>query len=188
MSPDSCEVCGEPLLSGAFFCGECGSSTRPRRDVSASGRTDTRILESATTSDAPPHQFVPPRFSDEVRIEPLATAPEAGLPLLVTKTFANGDAITVTSGGLLGRNPVANPGEIVDHLIIVTDPDRTVSKTHLEFGIEGESFWVCDRFSGNGTVVHESGKPPRRLVPGRHYRVESGSTVRIGEQSFRVTF
>lgn len=103
-----------------------------------------------------------------------------------TLKFSNGDTISVTSGGLLGRNPTAATGDTGEHLIIVTDPDRTVSKTHLEFGIEEGSFWVCDRFSGNGTTVHEQGRPSRRLVPGRRYRIERGTLVGIGEESFTV--
>jgi hypothetical protein len=106
--------------------------------------------------------------------------------LSYTLQFSNGDSISVTSGGLLGRNPVASTADVGEHLIIVTDPDRTVSKTHLEFGIEDGSFWICDRFSGNGTTVQEPGRPARRLVPGRRYRIESGALVGIGEQTFSV--
>ena len=187
----------------AFFCGECGSSTRPRRNVANVERTDTRVLPSETPPDAPNRETWKPRFADEfpVRLpessssisndeksaEPPRFLSEEAPTAEFTLTFSNGDAITVAASGILGRNPVAGPGEVYEHLIIVTDPDRTVSKTHLEFGIEDSEFWVCDRYSGNGTVIHESHKPARRLVPGRRYRVVRGATVGIGEQSFQVS-
>ncbi len=184
-----CEVCGGPLLTGAFFCGECGSSTRPRLDPRGVSRTDTRSLPLTSSPTVFPNNAAGPTFSDvpDSAIPPVDVVADFAAALSFTLLFSNGDSITVSSGGLLGRNPVAATGDTGDHLIIVTDPDRTVSKTHLEFGIEAGSFWVCDRFSGNGTTVHEVGRPARRLVPGRRYRVERGTLVGIGEQSFTVT-
>jgi len=207
-----CEVCASPLLPGAFFCGECGSSTRPRLDPTGVQRTDTRSTPLTGNPSVFPRLVPPPRFSDEPQGIPtpgsapeLGTAPapvpvpvtvpgdgdgdgggDAKVELSFTLQFANGDSISVASGGLLGRNPVAVTAEVGEHLIIVTDPDRTVSKTHLEFGIEDGSFWICDRFSGNGTTVQEQGRPARRLVPGRRYRIERGTMVGIGEQAFSV--
>lgn len=188
---NSCEACASPLLPGAFFCGECGSSTRPRLEPSGVQRSDTQAVPmsippqaqvsvSPTFAPPPPQEPVQPPAPVRTVIAPPVADPS------YTLTFANGDAIRVTSGGLLGRNPVAESSDSAEHLIIVTDPDRTVSKTHLEFGIEDESFWICDRFSGNGTTVTEPSQPGRRLVPGRRYRIERGSTVEIGDQTFTV--
>jgi predicted component of type VI protein secretion system len=199
-----CEVCASPLLPGAFFCGECGSSTRPRLDPTGVQRTDTRVTPIATNPSVFPRPVPPPAFSDEPSGVPVPAPAPAPVPvpmpatptahttepvtqeLSFTLQFANGDSISVASGGLLGRNPIAATAEVGERLIIVTDPDRTVSKTHLEFGIEDGSFWICDRFSGNGTTVQEPGRPARRLVPGRRYRIERGTLVGIGEQAFSV--
>jgi hypothetical protein len=213
---NNCESCGSALMPGAFFCGECGSSTRSRPNMNDSRPTDTREVQLdqnvalAPRPGQPQEGFVP-RFSEESLSRDQAEEPDsrdaghqvwsdapgdetvvrvapAKEPLLsFTISFANGDVIVVSSGGLIGRNPSAGPGEAHEHLVIVTDPDRTVSKTHLEFGIDAGEFWVADRFSGNGTTIFETGKPPRRLVPGRKYQVGRGSRVGIGEQSFVVT-
>jgi len=176
----TCEACSSPLLPGAIFCGECGGSTRPRQNSLDVARTDTRQLpiESSSVPEfvATPRRQTAPRFSDE------PTLPQPSFLL----RFSNGTSVSVTSGGLLGRNPVAASGDVDDHLIIVTDPDRTVSKTHLEFGIEAGDFWICDRFSGNGTTVCEPGQSVRRLIPGRHYRIFRGTVVGIGEQAFTL--
>ena len=179
-------------MPGAFFCGECGSSTRAKLNLTGSSRTDTRELRIDPDAPIAPVR----RFADETPTRlpqpvPMSTPAHSEVPsdhgvVSFTLTFANGDSISVSAGGLLGRNPQGGPGEAHEHLIIVTDPDRTVSKTHLEFGIDAGEFWVADRFSGNGTTIFETGKPPRRLVAGRKYRVERGSRIGIGEQLFTL--
>jgi len=188
---------------GAIFCGECGSSTRPRRQVTGAARTDTRELPLESMPgfelSAATHRESVPRFSDEPTVSNSVATNDVARELSDARgvlstdavgsfllRFSNGTSVTVTSGGLLGRNPAGNSADADAHLIIVTDPDRTVSKTHLEFGIEAGDFWICDRFSGNGTTVQEPGHPPRRLIPGRRYRIFRGTVVGIGEQAFTL--
>jgi hypothetical protein len=101
--------------------------------------------------------------------------------------FSTGESATVYGAGLIGRNPVAEPGEYVDHLVVLRDPGRSVSKTHLEFGQDAGSFWVLDRFSGNGSVLREPDAAPKRLEPGRRFVVPRGSRVEIGDQFFVVS-
>ena len=101
--------------------------------------------------------------------------------------FSTGESVTVFGTGLLGRNPVPQPGEYFDQVVAISDPGKSVSKTHLEFGQEAGAFWVSDRYSGNGSVVREPETAPRRLVAGRRYRVVRGTRVDIGEQFFVVS-
>jgi len=92
----------------------------------------------------------------------------------------------VSGVGLVGRGPVAQPGEYVDHLIPVFDPGKSMSKTHLEFGEDDGELWIADRFSGNGTVIRLPDGTARRCEPGKRYRVRAGSRVEIGDQFFIV--
>lgn len=101
--------------------------------------------------------------------------------------FSTGESVTVTGTGLVGRNPIAEPGEYVDHFVVIVDPGKSVSKTHLEFGQDAGAFWISDRFSGNGTIVREPEREPRRAEAGKRYRVSRGSRVDIGEQFFVVS-
>jgi hypothetical protein len=101
--------------------------------------------------------------------------------------FSTGESVTVSGSGLLGRNPTPQPGEFFDHLVSISDPGKSVSKTHLEFGQDAGAFWVSDRFSGNGSVVREPDLPPKRLGAGKRFRVSRGSRVDIGEQFFVVS-
>jgi hypothetical protein len=101
--------------------------------------------------------------------------------------FSTGESTTVYGAGLIGRNPMAEPGEYVEHLVVIRDPGRSVSKTHLEFGQDSGTFWVLDRFSGNGSVLREPDAAPRRCEPGRRYPIPRGSRVDIGDQFFVVS-
>ncbi|MDM4763481.1 FHA domain-containing protein [Galbitalea sp. SE-J8] len=95
--------------------------------------------------------------------------------------FSTGEFVEVRGAGLVGRAPAAEPGERVDQLVPITDPTRSVSKTHLAFGIDDGALWVSDRHSANGTRV-ESGGTQRRCEPGRRYRVPRGGRIWIGDQ------
>jgi hypothetical protein len=101
--------------------------------------------------------------------------------------FSTGDSSTVTGTGLIGRNPVAQPGESFDRLVVILDPGKSVSKTHLEFGQTNGVFWVSDRFSGNGTIIRQPDEDPRRAEPGKRYPVVRGTRVDIAEQFFVVS-
>jgi hypothetical protein len=101
--------------------------------------------------------------------------------------FSTGESVTVVGTGLVGRNPVKEPAEYFDHLVTIVDPGKSVSKTHLEFGQIGTSFWVSDRFSGNGTTIREPDSAARRCEPGKRYRIARGTRVTMGEQFFVVS-
>jgi hypothetical protein len=76
--------------------------------------------------------------------------------------FDTGETVIVSGSGLVGRNPAPQVGELVDHLVPISDLTRSVSKTHLEFGSGPDGLWVSDRDSTNGTRVILS-PSPRRL-------------------------
>lgn len=98
--------------------------------------------------------------------------------------FSTGESATVSGSGLLGRRPLPQPSETFDHLIQISDPGMSVSKTHLEFGQQDGELWVSDRFSGNGTIIRRPGEAAVRCEPGRRYRVPRGTRVEIADQFF----
>ena len=203
----NCRVCGSELPEGALFCGECGSSvtaTRVRPPAVADPRpSDTSIVERLPKPAVVGH-FPGDDGGDEKAVVPLESAPVVPVPgdvpvpaltasaesenahVAFTLSFSTGESITVHGTGLLGRRPVAQPGETFDQLVAIADPGRSVSKTHLEFGLEGDELWLCDRYSGNGTIVRPPGGVIRQFEPGRRYRVARGTRVEIGDQFFDV--
>jgi hypothetical protein len=126
-------------------------------------------------------------FSDSDELEQTLIVPRRDTGERFVLQFSTGESVTVFGSGLLGRNPAPQPTEYFDQLVSITDPGKSVSKTHLEFGQEAGSFWVSDRFSGNGSAVREPESSPRRLVAGKRYRIVRGTRVDIGEQFFVVS-
>ncbi|WIB12807.1 FHA domain-containing protein [Curtobacterium sp. MCPF17_052] len=94
--------------------------------------------------------------------------------------FSTGERLGVHGSALLGRLPRPEAGERFDDLLTIRDPGKSVSKTHLELGRDGDDLWVSDRYSGNGTVVRHIDGSIRRCEPGRRYRVERGARVDVG--------
>ncbi|PZF59838.1 hypothetical protein DEJ23_02195 [Curtobacterium sp. MCSS17_008] len=125
-------------------------------------------------------------FDDEEDVEEtrIVAANTTNAPFVLH--FSTGERAAVRGTGLLGRLPRPQPGERFEDLLTVHDPGKSVSKTHLELGRDGDDLWVSDRFSGNGTVIRHIDGSIRRCEPGRRYRVERGARVDIGEQFFLV--
>ena len=158
--------------------------------------TEPPVRAAAPNPWAPPARLLPtplpvarpvvPSVEADLDKTRIVSSSAPALPRFVLQ-FSTGESLTVTGAGLVGRNPVKEPAEYFDHLVTIVDPGKSVSKTHLEFGNDAGSFWVTDRFSGNGTVIREPDGSPRRCDPGRRYRVARGSRVTIGEQFFIVS-
>jgi len=202
----NCPVCGADLPQEALFCGECGSSvtakpkTRPLvRDPRPSDTTVIEPLEragrpvatgtpAANKASIAPESSAAPRVTPEAPIAPDApTAPETPVASVsFTLRFSTGERIVVSGTGLIGRRPIAQPGEQPDQLVSVADTGRSVSKTHLEFGIEAGDLWISDRYSANGTSIIQRSGAARRCEPGRRYRVERGASIEIGDQRIEV--
>lgn len=150
---------------------------------SASTDADTSglVLALPTTDDAPTSAD---GDDDDVEATRIVSKAPTSAPFVLH--FSTGERFGVDGSGLVGRLPRAQPGERFDDLLTVHDPGKSVSKTHLELGRDGDDLWVSDRFSGNGTVVRHIDGSIRRCEPGRRYRVERGARVDIGEQFFLV--
>lgn len=96
--------------------------------------------------------------------------------------------VTVSGTGLIGRDPAsAHPDGGHDHVIALDDPERLLSRTHLEFGFGAEgSFWVLDAGSANGAELRRPGYPATMLVPAQRTVVQPGDTVLFGGHTLRA--
>ena len=185
----ACDVCGDSLPSGAYFCGECGASV-----PEFGAPIEPAPIEPAPIEPAP----IEPALIESVLLAPEPVSPEAVSPEPtivsepaasvhpVTLVFSNGERAQVVGRGLIGRMPVAPANETWDHLIVVNDPSKTVSKTHLRVEALAEGLMVTDLDSANGTVVSMPGIAAERLAPHERVILMSGATVGIGDQSFII--
>lgn len=96
--------------------------------------------------------------------------------------------VTVSGGGLIGRDPAsAHPDGGYAHMIALEDPERLLSRTHLEFGFGAEgSLWVLDTASANGVELQRPGFPAAMLVPSQRTTVQPGDTVVFGGHTLRA--
>lgn len=200
----TCQICGAALTAVAMFCGECGSSrtatvaSRKRPDARPN---DTSIIArtprpSGVVSVALPdvHGDVPaqpdalPGGAARVGAARVGAARATARPAqaVFVLTFSTGQRATVQGSGLIGRKPLPQPGEVCDDLIRIADADRSVSKTHIEFGQHDGEFWISDRVSGNGTVIRRPDETAEALTPGRRYVLPRGTRVEIADQSFTI--
>jgi uncharacterized RDD family membrane protein YckC len=112
---------------------------------------------------------------------PASLAATAGLRLV----FDTGEAFAVAGRGVVGRNPSAPEGDVA-HVVPIDDPARSVSKTHLEFGVEAGALWVVDRRSTNGSVLVHPDGARERLAAGVRTAVPVGAVVEFGDRRFQV--
>jgi len=194
------------LPEGAMFCGNCGRAVGavvvPRDRMADPRPGDTTILppqyrasmrsatsaetaDRATASPFPATSGLP--LGQETPSAPESDIPTRPIPPVpYVLSFSTGERVVVVGAGLLGRRPFAQPGERFDQLVSIADHERSVSKTHLEFGVENGDLWICDRYSANGTVIIPPAGGPHRCEPGRRYRVPRGGRVEIGDHWFDV--
>lgn len=197
--PAPCPVCGTVAFPGDRFCGECGTAldaaiAAPPSEPAPAPASEPELAPAPVPAPEPepapapePEPAPAPEFDREWQPEPEpgveeASSPEPAEEVRFVLQFSTGESVSVVGSGLLGRNPRPEPGEAIDHIVIVSDPTRSVSKTHLEFGHDDGLFWVTDRHSGNGTVLREPGQLPRYCEPGRRYHIARGTRVDMGDQ------
>jgi hypothetical protein len=97
--------------------------------------------------------------------------------------FDSGRRVRVDGPALIGRDPADAPGIAA---IAIDDPGLSISKAHLEVGLEAGRLWVMDRGSTNGSALACPGLPAQPLTARQRYGLAPGDTVVFGERSFRV--
>ncbi|WP_104126297.1 RDD family protein [Cryobacterium sp. Y57] len=119
------------------------------------------------------------RDLDETR----AAAPAAGSQW--TLRLDTGEPVDVANSGFIGRNPTA-PDDRPAQLVVYPDDTKSISKTHLSFGLDGTRLWVMDRRSTNGTKLIRSGKPETVVDVDRPTFLEAGDTLALGDRRITV--
>lgn len=152
--------------------------------------TDARAASHRMESPVPPMPgqdaplfTVAPAAAQQPAAES-APASESGALLLI---FDTGQRVQL---GLplavnLGRAPVASAHD--DRLVVVTDPDSSVSKTHLRVEHSRGRTWVTDFGSTNGSDIRSDDGQTTDLVAGERVLLDDADRVRIGNRSFTIS-
>lgn len=134
--------------------------------------------------DKPLFTVAPTQAAAQSGGESAVPASESGALLLI---FDTGQRVQL---GLpvavnLGRAPVASVHD--DRLVTVTDPDSSVSKTHLRLEHSRGRTWVTDFGSTNGSDVRSDDGQTTELVAGERVLLDDADRVRIGNRSFTIS-
>lgn len=97
--------------------------------------------------------------------------------------LADGRSIAVAEGGVIGRDPSADPS--MPWAALHAIPDPSLSKTHLSVGPLPKGVWILDHHSTNGTSVVSNGvKTP--CTPGMRAEAPIGAQVIAGDLRMEV--
>lgn len=164
------------------------STARPaalnENSMSMSG---TGVAPSALAASPVPVVEIPDPISRTVIKPSSATvdaAPAAESILIIFDTGQREQLASPVSINL-GRNPSAT--EPTDKLIKITDPESSVSKTHLRLEHSRGTTWVTDGGSTNGTDLISDEGTVTRLTAGTRVQLEDGTRVRAGNRTFTIS-
>jgi hypothetical protein len=102
-------------------------------------------------------------------------------------TLASGGVVEIASRAVAGRAPRAPAGWEGAVLVSIDDPDRTVSKTHAGFAVDGDAVFVTDLDSTNGVAIVSPDGIESVLEPGRAVAIPEGAEVELGSFAVRIT-
>ena len=96
--------------------------------------------------------------------------------------LADGSRELLNQTVIMGRAPSVSkvPGGDVPRLVTVAGPDQDISRSHVQFGVEGETVVVTDLHSRNGTMVSLPGRAPQQLRAGETTAIILGTVVDLG--------
>ncbi|MDJ0598808.1 MAG: FHA domain-containing protein [Crocosphaera sp.] len=178
----NCGNCGQPLLSNATFCGECGAAYP--FEGSPQGETSPPPPPPPVTPPPPPPSINPP----EEPPAPPPPKPVASAPTqLQTQTASLLHVQTDTTLELpqgLEIVHVGKPNEqIPPDLDVSALPNSdVVSRIHADIRNEAGIFYIEDVGSSNGTYINYTALPP-----GNRHRLRPGDRISLGKGDL-VTF
>lgn len=135
---------------------------------------------SSAASVPPTDEVEATRLAARLGPLPAETSGATGVRVLL----ADGRQVTAGASTLIGRDPSAREGEVVEALLRVDD--QSVSKTHVCLRVSGERVWAIDRASTNGTLLRGPDGTETELEPWQETAVPVGSTLRLGGTEITV--
>lgn len=148
--------------------GEPPTSTPSQVDGDHDGRTSIGLSAEARRAAR--------RARTDASVPAVARAPRFYLEL------ADGSQELLNQTVIMGRAPSVSkvPGGDVPRLVTVAGPDQDISRSHVQFSVEGETVVVTDLHSRNGTMVNLPGRAPQQLRAGETTAIILGTVIDLG--------
>lgn len=108
-------------------------------------------------------------------------------PPLGIIVFDDGSTYSLDIDYVIGREPDGDPRVAAGDArpVGLADPERTMSRVHVEVALQGWDVMIVDRGSANGTYVAAIGDQQwTRLSPSLPTKIKPGTRVLVGQRSF----
>lgn len=172
----TCPNCKHEELSGALFCGECGT-----RLVSVDMPTTQNIGQGGSET-----------LSFQVRVKSTA-APAVDPPAQVVNTESSVALHLVENGQVLNlsRQTEFTIGRVAEGQLILPDVDLSpyqayaqgVSRLHAALKIANQRVFINDLGSSNGTRVNG-----QKIMPNVDFPLNHGDVIALGKFKIQVLF
>ncbi|NES94423.1 MAG: FHA domain-containing protein [Desertifilum sp. SIO1I2] len=202
----ACPNCGATIQSDALFCGQCGTHLKPSESGSVQVASQSEASVPEVPELVPPDPLVEPEplvetsaLHSEVEVPstPLSSAPAVQPPPLPVPVSSQTQLQQQTAQLLHVRSSQAI--ELPSHLSVIhvgkpndrIPPDidvsgfpdsDVVSRVHADIRVEGDSYYIEDVGSANGTYINNV-----PLAMGNRHRLRPGDRIALGKNDL-VTF
>ena len=143
-----------------------------------------------TVTQSGTHNYVRPEGTPRPAVQPPAffPAPLGAQPRAVSLTLQSEDGANhvITGQAVIGRNPSATGEWAGSIIIVVDDPEKSVSKTHAAVRVTPGGSTVVDLHSTNGTGLVRLDGTEMTLTPGVPVAVKPGEVIIVGSRAVRV--
>jgi len=146
----------------------------------AKKRAKTPAPDQSQTAPMPP----PPLIEDDG--ETRVSVPRHGKPSWRLTIPGIDLPVTLDGALFLGRNPAGNSDFPGARVLAVTDPAKSISKTHALLEVDAGTLWVHDLDSTNGVWVVPEGQDAIEVVPGSRQAVPPGADLELGDVVIQV--
>jgi hypothetical protein len=126
---------------------------------------------------APIHTAVPLHTAVPIHT---AVPTHTGAPPQWSLTMHDGSVRYVSGTLLLGRDPARVEGWASAGLMVINDPEKTISKTHAAIDCTGDQFFIVDLHSTNGVAIIAPDGTETIPDDGVRTAVAVGSDIELG--------
>lgn len=132
---------------------------------------ESKVAPRSVTDDDP----------EATRVAPIRRAATSWAIVLPT-----GERHNLTESVVIGRDPGVSAWPAATGILVVTDPEGSVSKSHAVLEVDGPNLWVRDLGSTNGVFVIAPTGIETRVEAGQRVDAPEGSDIELGNFVVRV--
>ena len=171
-----CPHCDALIQTDATFCGSCGNSVTAQPAVIAAESSVTSAAESPNITPE-----IPPIAEQPVPVKAIATPAVMGVTQLQVQSASLLHLQTQTQLDFpqgLAVIHIGKPNEQIPPDIDVSGFPNSdiVSRIHADIRLEGDTYYIEDVGSANGTYINHG-----TLIKGNRHRLRAGDRLSLGK-------